>query len=76
MSCVPAKKTSFICRSGFFVYQVDPPPLACSAMALVISVGITSALGYPYTPMHAALPFLALGKCTEHCAVPYVALYL
>ncbi len=31
-------------------------------MAMVISMGITSAMGYPYTPMHAALPFLALGK--------------
>jgi hypothetical protein len=36
--------------------------VAAVAMAMVISMGITSAMGYPYTPMHAALPFLALGK--------------
>jgi hypothetical protein len=41
--------------------RVDPL-FPFPAMALVISVGITSALGYPYTPMHAALPFIALGK--------------
>ena len=25
-------------------------------------LGLTLALGYPYTPMHAALPFIALGR--------------
>merc|ERR1712241_1645029 len=28
---------------------------------LAISVSVSSLLGYPYTPMHAALPFLCLG---------------
>ena len=31
-------------------------------MGLIISLGLTLALGYPYTLMHAALPFIALGK--------------
>ena len=31
-------------------------------MGLVIAVGISSALGFPYTPMHAILPFLCLGE--------------
>ena len=31
-------------------------------MGLAISLGISSALGYPYSPMHMALPFLCLGK--------------
>merc|ERR1711915_77571 len=30
-------------------------------MGLAISLGISSALGYPYSPMHMALPFLCLG---------------
>ena len=30
-------------------------------MGLVIAVGISSVLGFPYTPMHAILPFLCLG---------------
>ena len=29
---------------------------------LAISVAVASMLGFPYTPMHAALPFLCLGK--------------
>ena len=36
-------------------------------MGLVIAVGISSLLGFPYTPMHAILPFLCLGKC-----LPYI----
>ena len=31
-------------------------------MGLSIAVSVSSLLGYPYTPMHAALPFLCLGK--------------
>ena len=31
-------------------------------MGLVIAVGISSLLGFPYTPMHAILPFLCLGE--------------
>ena len=31
-------------------------------MGLIISLGITFAIGMPYTPMHAILPFLYLGK--------------
>ena len=31
-------------------------------MGLIISLGLTLALGYPYTPKHAALPFIALGN--------------
>ena len=33
------------------------------AMGLSISIGISSILNLPYTPMHAILPFLCLGKC-------------
>ena len=36
---------------------------------LAISVSVASLLGFPYTPMHAALPFLCLGTLyhqTEH----------
>jgi hypothetical protein len=36
--------------------------IICIGMGLIISLGLTMALGYPYTPMHAALPFIALGK--------------
>ena len=31
-------------------------------MGLSIAVSLSSLLGYPYTPMHAALPFLCLGE--------------
>ena len=31
-------------------------------MGLIISLGLTFAIGMPYTPMHAILPFLYLGK--------------
>ena len=30
-------------------------------MGLVIAMGIGSALGFPYTPMHAGFPFICLG---------------
>ena len=30
-------------------------------MGLAVSLGFSSALGFPYTPMHMALPFLCLG---------------
>jgi predicted RND superfamily exporter protein len=36
--------------------------IICIGMGLIISLGLTLALGFPYTPMHAALPFIALGK--------------
>ncbi len=36
--------------------------IICIGMGLIISLGLTLALGYPYTPMHAALPFIALGE--------------
>jgi len=36
--------------------------IICIGMGLIISLGLTMALGYPYTPMHAALPFIALGE--------------
>ena len=39
--------------------------IICIGMGLIISLGLTMALGYPYTPMHAALPFIALGKIFE-----------
>ena len=31
-------------------------------MGIVMGVGLASLLGYPYTPIHSALPFLCLGK--------------
>ena len=31
-------------------------------MGLIIAMGISSFLGYPYTPIHAILPFLCLGR--------------
>ena len=31
-------------------------------MGLIIAMGISSLLGYPYTPIHAILPFLCLGR--------------
>ena len=31
-------------------------------MGLLIAYGLTGAMGLPYTPIHAILPFLALGK--------------
>ena len=31
------------------------------AMGMVISMGLSSLLGFPYTPMHAVLPFICLG---------------
>ena len=35
-------------------------------MGLVVAWGLSSALGFPYTPLHAALPFLCLGiGCTN-----------
>jgi hypothetical protein len=36
--------------------------IICIGMGLIISLGLSMALGYPYTLMHAALPFIALGK--------------
>ena len=30
-------------------------------MGMVISMGISSLLGFPYTPMHGVLPFICLG---------------
>ena len=30
-------------------------------MGLAVSISLSSLLGFPYTPMHAALPFLCLG---------------
>ena len=35
--------------------------LVSIGMGLLIAVGLSSLLGYPYTPMHATLPFLCLG---------------
>ena len=32
------------------------------AMGLVMSIGLTAIFNLPYTPMHAILPFLCLGK--------------
>ena len=32
------------------------------AMGLIIAYGLSSALGFPYTTIHAILPFLCLGK--------------
>ena len=31
------------------------------AMGMIISMGLSSILGFPYTPMHAVLPFICLG---------------
>ena len=31
------------------------------AMGMVVSMGLSSLLGFPYTPMHAVLPFICLG---------------
>ena len=36
--------------------------IASVGMGLMIGMGLSSALGFPYTPMHPAMPFLALGK--------------
>ena len=35
--------------------------LICIAMGMGIAVGISSALGYPYTPVNVILPFICLG---------------
>eukprot|EP00088_Acartia_fossae_P041082 TRINITY_DN4294_c0_g1_i7.p1 TRINITY_DN4294_c0_g1~~TRINITY_DN4294_c0_g1_i7.p1 ORF type:complete len:1080 (-),score=273.26 TRINITY_DN4294_c0_g1_i7:86-3325(-) len=35
--------------------------IASVGMGLMIGMGLSSALGFPYTPMHPAMPFLALG---------------
>merc|ERR1719283_107188 len=35
--------------------------LTSIGMGMVVSVGLASILGFPYTPMHAILPFLCLG---------------
>jgi len=35
--------------------------LASIGMGIAISVGLSSMLGFPYTPMHAVLPFICLG---------------
>lgn len=32
------------------------------AMGLILSIGITLMMNLPYSPMHAILPFLCLGK--------------
>ena len=37
-------------------------------MGLIIAMGISSLLGYPYTPIHAILPFLCLGMTFKFCA--------
>ena len=31
-------------------------------MGLIIAIGLSSLIGYPYTPIHAILPFLCLGR--------------
>ena len=36
--------------------------LASIGMGIAISVGLSSMLGFPYTPMHAVLPFICLGE--------------
>ena len=36
--------------------------IASVGMGLFIGLGLSSALGFDYTPMHAAMPFLALGE--------------
>ena len=36
--------------------------LASIGMGIAISVGLSSLLGFPYTPMHAVLPFICLGE--------------
>ena len=36
--------------------------LVCIAMGMGIAVGISSALGYPYTPVNVILPFICLGE--------------
>jgi biotin transporter BioY len=38
--------------------------LACF-FGLIISMGLTMAIGYYYTTIHGILPFMALGKCTS-----------
>ena len=35
--------------------------LVSIGMGILISVGLSSLLGFPYTPMHAVLPFICLG---------------
>ena len=35
-------------------------------MGLAVSISLSSLLGFPYTPMHAALPFLCLGWNFTH----------
>ncbi len=47
--------------------------IICIGMGLIIAMGLTLAFGYPYTPMHAALPFLALGK-TIHFVLEFIML--
>ena len=52
----------------FVLFQVEHRTYLSAAgffsvgMGLIISLGITFAIGMPYTPMHAILPFLYLGK--------------
>ena len=36
--------------------------LLCIAMGMGIAIGISSALGYPYTPVNVILPFICLGN--------------
>ena len=36
--------------------------LICIAMGMGIAVGISSTLGYPYTPVNVILPFICLGE--------------
>ncbi len=38
--------------------------IAAVAMGLSAAYGLSAALGLPYTPIHAILPFLCLGKVT------------
>ena len=43
--------------------------IAAVALGLVVSIGLGALLNLPYTPMHAILPFLCLGKCLNHKSV-------
>ena len=36
--------------------------LLCIAMGMGIAIGLSAALGYPYTPVNVILPFICLGK--------------
>jgi len=44
--------------------------ISAVVLGLVVSIGIGALLNLPYTPMHAILPFLCLGKVQLSIRIP------